>query len=129
MSKLQEIKGKVLVRHVFIQPYQMSDDGREDFEEDVQWLISEVEKLTIYKNSATKELERLRAEIHDIQIKTSKYIGEESIDRQNEMSRWQTALTKSQQKAERLDKVMKENLTPATYYVIQQLALESEGSK
>jgi hypothetical protein len=44
-DRLQEIKGKVLVRHVFIQPYQMSDDGREDFEEDVQWLISQIEGL------------------------------------------------------------------------------------
>jgi hypothetical protein len=35
-------------------------------------------------------------------------------------------LIKQAEKAERLDKVMKENLTSATYHVIQQLTLESE---
>jgi predicted Zn-ribbon and HTH transcriptional regulator len=38
-------------------------------------------------------------------------------------------LQQSQQKVERLEKAMKENLTPATYYIIQQIALETEGKE
>jgi hypothetical protein len=70
--------------------------------DDADWLISEVE--------------RLQAEIKDIQRKTSEYIGEESLDRQREMSSWHTSLSKSQQKVERLEKALEFYADPSNYH-------------